>query len=413
MKTIYKSAKLLLISIFFIWITALGSHAATLRWEASSGNPDGYKVYYGTNASNPSNSKDVGNVNAYNLDQLPLSENVQYYFCVSAYNAAGESPPCPPVGYSLGDTTPPTPPVGLVASIQSDSTPTNPPSSGSLVSNLAVATGKNYQVLSGLDSGHKSYIDRSYSYQNVPDLIKGATYIKTANDDKMKSASNLISFDVSSNVTIYVAHDDRIRTKPGWLKNFNDTGKNLKTDVTMSIYKQGFAPGRISLGANGGMQASSMYTVAVASIQADSSTSTPSGSAAVVSKLSVASGKAYKMRTSLANGKNVYIDRTYSYNNIPSLVSGATYIETANDDKLYSNTKFVSFDVNRSVTVYVAHDDRITTKPSWLKSFTDTGKNLTSDVPMSLYKKNFSAGRISLGGNGGVKQSSMYTIAIE
>lgn len=89
--------------------------AATLNWDPSSGEVDGYKVYYGTNASSPSKSVDVGNVTKYTLDNLPLAEKTQYYFCVTAYNAAGESPPCDPVAYTQQDNTPPAPPKGLTA----------------------------------------------------------------------------------------------------------------------------------------------------------------------------------------------------------------------------------------------------------------------------------------------------------
>ena len=94
------------------------SYAAKLIWDASSGTVDGYKVYYGTTAT-PSNSKTVGNVTSYNLDNLPLSENVQYYLTLTAYNSAGESAPSLPVIYTPGDSTPPFPPSGLTAKVTS------------------------------------------------------------------------------------------------------------------------------------------------------------------------------------------------------------------------------------------------------------------------------------------------------
>jgi hypothetical protein len=88
---------------------------ATLVWDPSAGVVDGYKVYWGTSSSNPTNNIDVGPRAAYNLDLLPLSEGVTYYISVSAYNSAGESARCAPVVYTLGDNTPPAPPVGLTA----------------------------------------------------------------------------------------------------------------------------------------------------------------------------------------------------------------------------------------------------------------------------------------------------------
>ena len=96
-----------------ILLSPIESSAATLVWDASSGTVDGYRVYWSTNSSDRSNSTDVGNTTQYNLNNLPLSEGVTYYICVSAYNTDGESPPCAPVVFTPGDNTPPLPPLGL------------------------------------------------------------------------------------------------------------------------------------------------------------------------------------------------------------------------------------------------------------------------------------------------------------
>jgi fibronectin type 3 domain-containing protein len=136
-----------------------------------------------------------------------------------------------------------------------------------------------------------------------------------------------------------------------------------------------------------------------------------------VTNLNVASGKAYQIVVDgLQNGALVYIDRTYAYSTIPTSLQGATYIKTANDDKASSSASFLTFEVNQDVTVYVAHDDRITTKPSWLVSFTDTGDNLvttygTSYTTLSIFASDYLAGTITLGGNEGGGYS-MYTVVI-
>jgi hypothetical protein len=133
----------------------------------------------------------------------------------------------------------------------------------------------------------------------------------------------------------------------------------------------------------------------------------------VISNLTIASGKAYEViQNGLSNGALVYTDRSFTYSSVPGLVDGATYIKTANDDKNSSGNSFLTFDVNQDVTVYVAHDDRITTKPSWMVSFTDTGDDLvTTDATFSLFSKDYAAGTIILGGNesGG---NSMYTVVL-
>jgi hypothetical protein len=91
--------------------------AATLVWDPNTDQVDGYKVHYGTNQSSLSQIVDVGNVTQYNLDQLPLQEQVEYFFSLSAYNAAGDSGTTTPLSYTPADTTPPAPPTGLEAYI--------------------------------------------------------------------------------------------------------------------------------------------------------------------------------------------------------------------------------------------------------------------------------------------------------
>jgi hypothetical protein len=89
--------------------------AETLKWDASSGKVEGYKIYWGTNKYKPTNSRDVGKRRAYNLNKLPLAEGVTYYLSVSAYNQAGESKRSTPVVFKPGDNTPPAPPRGFKA----------------------------------------------------------------------------------------------------------------------------------------------------------------------------------------------------------------------------------------------------------------------------------------------------------
>jgi hypothetical protein len=104
-----------MVVVAVLLLTSASAYSATLRWNASSGEVTGYKVYYGTSSSSPSSSVNVGNVLEYSLDKLALKEMTQYYFSVSAYNAAGESSRCNPVAYTPADATPPVPPTGLKA----------------------------------------------------------------------------------------------------------------------------------------------------------------------------------------------------------------------------------------------------------------------------------------------------------
>lgn len=115
MKRLLAPALITLMILTGTLLAASAASAATLQWDPSNGTVDGYKVYYGTSPTSHPNSVNVGKATQYSLNSLSLKENTQYYFCVTAYNAAGESPPCAPVAYTPADSTPPKPPVGLSA----------------------------------------------------------------------------------------------------------------------------------------------------------------------------------------------------------------------------------------------------------------------------------------------------------
>ncbi len=85
-----------------------------LVWGASSGDVQGYRIYYGTTQGQYESSKDIGDMTQCSLFDLPLQEGSTYYFIVKAYNAAGESDPSNEVQWVVPDTSPPGPPQGLV-----------------------------------------------------------------------------------------------------------------------------------------------------------------------------------------------------------------------------------------------------------------------------------------------------------
>jgi hypothetical protein len=175
--------------------------------------------------------------------------------------------------------------------------------------------------------------------------------------------------------------------------------------------------------ADGGLTAGTSYTYEVSAVNhagLESLRSSPAtvttltdGSALAITNLWVASGEPYEIVSNgLQIGGMVYVDRAFVFTQIPNWVEGATYIKTANDDKSSSDVQFMEFDVNQDVTVYIAHDDRIAAKPSWMNSFTDTGSDLvTSDATLSVFKREFSAGTVTLGGNEGTG-SSMYSVMV-
>ena len=142
----------------------------------------------------------------------------------------------------------------------------------------------------------------------------------------------------------------------------------------------------------------------------------------VVSNISVASGKTYvAMQGAMTVGAKVYTDRTYkTMSPLPSMVQGATYIQTANNDKVSmpGSTSFLSFNVDRAVTVYVAHDNRIAA-PKWLTStFTKTSSTITNtdfygQQHLSVFKRTFPQGKVTLGSNVNQKGNcNMYMVMV-
>lgn len=117
------------------------------------------------------------------------------------------------------------------------------------------------------------------------------------------------------------------------------------------------------------------------------------------------------------DGELLYTDRTYTLVGVPQKYQGLTYIQTANNDKMIAQRFELAFEVNVPAIVYVAHDDRVETKPTWLQAFEDTGDDVASDDPeqpaFSLYAKPYPAGKVVVGPNCGFLMSSMYFAALD
>jgi hypothetical protein len=100
-------------------------------------------------------------------------------------------------------------------------------------------------------------------------------------------------------------------------------------------------------------------------------------------------------------GDPYYIDRSYTTTAMPSALAGLVGIKTANNDKTNQSDKFLTFTLTQPATLYVAYDAHATRYPTWLTaSYTNTGQRLTtSDVPLSLWRREVAAGTVTLPGN--------------
>ena len=134
-------------------------------------------------------------------------------------------------------------------------------------------------------------------------------------------------------------------------------------------------------------------------------------------ELKVESKNGYSIReNALQPGAMVYSDRKYTFTKVPPQVQGLTYIQTANDDASQTKANFLSFDINIPATVYVSHDERIGTKPTWLKEYEKTDLILeTSDTPFRLFKLDTLGGVVKLGGNveRSSSKASMYQVFVQ
>jgi len=137
-----------------------------------------------------------------------------------------------------------------------------------LITNLNVVSGKTYEVIENLQVGDLTYIDRAYEFVSIPSYLLGSTYIRTANNDKASTENPFLTFDAEQDVTIYVAHDDRITLKPSWLDDFSNTGDNLvvRSTTMFTVYRKNFIAGTVAIGCNAGLD-HNMYSIIVKQIE--------------------------------------------------------------------------------------------------------------------------------------------------
>ena len=70
----------------------------TFTWEATTGNPQGYKIYLGT-SSTPADLIDLGATNTYHLSEL-LDYETDYFWQIIPYNSIGDALDCPVWSFS-------------------------------------------------------------------------------------------------------------------------------------------------------------------------------------------------------------------------------------------------------------------------------------------------------------------------
>src|SRR5579859_6651902 len=140
--------------------------------------------------------------------------------------------------------------------------------------------------------------------------------------------------------------------------------------------------------------------------------------AAAIANLSVKDTKNaahWSVQTNLRSGNRVYGDRAYTFTMVPAAVTGADWIQTAGNSKTFRGNPLVTFSLSSAGTVYVGLDSRVA-RPAWLdSSWSDAAATETASAHITyhLLKKDFAAGSVALGPQGGPGAArAMYTVAV-
>jgi DNA-binding beta-propeller fold protein YncE len=121
----------------------------------------------------------------------------------------------------------------------------------------------------------------------------------------------------------------------------------------------------------------------------------------LITDIQIPGGRTYE-KGILAAGETVHIDRDYSFTHVPAVLEGQEFIRSANDDKEVAADDFLTFTLSQDAIVYVLYDMRSITLPEWLAD--DSWELIdqfvvTDDVIRRVYKREFPAGQVTLGGN--------------
>ncbi|WP_282122046.1 glycoside hydrolase family 2 protein [Algibacter mikhailovii] len=87
--------------------------------------------------------------------------------------------------------------------------------------------------------GKKAYTDLEYNYTVIPRYLNGSEYIRTPNSDNRYWARDQLQFIAGVKMHIYVLHDDTVPRPEFLLKDYEDTGDDIKIDgkgPVMSIF---------------------------------------------------------------------------------------------------------------------------------------------------------------------------------
>ncbi|ADU22445.1 fibronectin type III domain-containing protein [Ruminococcus albus] len=128
--------------------------------------------------------------------------------------------------------------------------------------------------------------------------------------------------------------------------------------------------------------------------------------------LDSAHSSGWSIAKDLSAGALVFGDRDVVYTSIPDSLTGAEYLITACDSKLY-DSDLATFRAGKDMTVYIALDNRVSARPVWLSNYTKTGMTIQNNnsVTFDIYQRDIKSGTIvTLGTNGQSSSCVNYTV---
>ena len=110
----------------------------------------------------------------------------------------------------------------------------------------------------------------------------------------------------------------------------------------------------------------------------------------LITQVSASSGKVYKVGK-LDVGSSLYTDRAFLATSVPDYLKGASFVQTAMDDKKEADKFELITYMKKQSVVYVAYDLRATVLPDWLKNWHKTGDIIGTNDPklkhLEVYSK--------------------------
>ncbi|KAA6438294.1 T9SS type A sorting domain-containing protein [Dyadobacter flavalbus] len=109
----------------------------------------------------------------------------------------------------------------------------------------------------------------------------------------------------------------------------------------------------------------------------------------LITQVSVPNGRSYTV-SKLNAGSRIYTDRDYQVTSLPGYLKGASFVQTAMEDKNQTQASWLTTFMKKQVVVYVAYDPRAGVLPAWLAGWHKTGDIIGTNDPGSQYLEIYS-----------------------